>query len=394
MAALLLLMALCLQVQAATRTTVALDGAWRFQRTDVAGAEAPDFSDAAWPTVTLPHTYNAIDGEAGGAYYRGPVWYRRIVDLPAAARRRFLEFDGAALATDVWVNGRHAGRHEGGYARFRFDVTALLKPGRNTLAVRVDNGSLPTIAPLGGDFTVFGGLYRGVRLVETAQAHVDMLDHAGPGLEVATTGVSSTGANLQVKARLRNDTPSVRHLSLRLTLRDAAGHEVAHAQQAWRVPPASTEVAVLPMQLSRPHLWQGVHDPYLYRLTAEVLQGDAVVDEFSLSVGIRTIAVDPQRGFLLNGKPYPLHGVNYFHPGRPGKGLAVGDAEIGQPLARSEHRIEVQQRLAHAHEDAVVDRLGPPEVKRLVHDLRCAEVAGEAHRAGCAERARQGTARL
>jgi len=357
MAALLLTMALCLQAQAAARTTIALDGPWRFQRADVAGAETPDFSDAAWPTVTLPHTYNAIDGEAGGAYYRGAAWYRRTIDLPAAARRRFLEFDGAALAADVWVNGRHAGRHEGGYARFRFDVTPLLKPGRNTLAVRVDNASLPTVAPLGGDFTVFGGLYRGVRLVETAAAHVDLLDHGGPGLEVATTAVSAAGASLQVKARLRNDTPEVRHLSLRLSLADAAGHEVAHARQAWRVPPESTEVAALPMQLERPHLWQGVHDPYLYRLTAEVLQGDAVVDELSLPVGIRTIAVDPQRGFLLNGKPYPLHGVNYFHPGRPGKGLAVGDAEIDEDFRILQELGVTGLRLVHfQHPQRVYER--------------------------------------
>ncbi|HJV60798.1 MAG TPA: glycoside hydrolase family 2 TIM barrel-domain containing protein [Albitalea sp.] len=331
----LLLLILCVQAQAATRTSLALDGPWRFQRADVAGAEGPAFDDGDWSQVMLPHTYNAVDGEAGGAYYRGPAWYRLVIESATPrvdGRCRFLEFDGAALAADVWVNGRHAGRHEGGYARFRFDVTNLLTAGRNTLAVRVDNATLPSVAPLGGDFTVFGGLYRRVRLVETAPVHVDMLDHGGPGVAVDVAEQSPAGARLRVRVSLRNDMPSTRRLALRLTLRDAEGHAVAHAEQALRVRAGSTAAAEVPLHVERPRLWQGVLDPYLYRLRAEVLQAGAVVDELSLPVGIRTIALDPAHGLLLNGQPYALHGVNYFHAGRPGKGLAVGDAEVEEDM--------------------------------------------------------------
>ncbi|MED5619125.1 glycoside hydrolase family 2 protein [Ideonella sp. BN130291] len=353
------LLALCAMAQATARVETPLDGPWRFQRADVAGAQAPGLDDSAWPQVTLPHTWNAVDGEAGGAYYRGPGWYRLALVRPAAAgdRRSFLEFDGAALAADVWVNGRHAGRHDGGYARFRFDVTGWLQAGRNVVAVRVDNGTLPTVAPLGGDFTVFGGLYRRVRLVETAAAHFDLLDHGSPGLEVATTGIAPAGANLQVKARLRNDTSATQSLVLRVALRDAAGQVVAQADQAWRVPVATTETATLALQVSKPRLWQGVHDAYLYRLTAEVLQGEKVVDQLAQPVGIRTMAVDPQRGFLLNGKPYPLHGVNYFHPGRPGKGLAVVDAEIDEDLRILQELGVTGLRLVHfQHPQRVYER--------------------------------------
>lgn len=327
--AVVLLAMMCAVAQASLRHAVPLDAAWRFERAEVQGAERAGFDDSAWSVVTLPHTWNANDGEAGGAYYRGPAWYRRTLDLvPATGRRFFLEFDGAALAADVWVNGRHAGRHEGGYARFRFDVTGLLKPGRNTLAVRVDNGALPSVAPLGGDFTVFGGLYRGVRLVDTAAAHFDLLDHGGPGVEVEAAHVSAAGARLKVKARLRNDAPFARRLAVRLTLQDARGRPVARTQKVVNVPHASTEAAEMLLHVTSPRLWQGVHDPYLYRVKAQVLQAGSVIDETSLPVGIRTLALDPERGLLLNGKPYALHGVNYFHAGRPGKGLAVGDAEI------------------------------------------------------------------
>ena len=319
----------------AIRGITSLDAHWRFQRADVGGAESADFVDDAWPSVTLPHTWNAPDGEVGGAYYRGAGWYRRAIDRPPANTgrrngRSFLEFDGAALAADVWVNGRHAGRHEGGYARFRFDVTAMLQPGRNQLAVRVDNAQLPTVAPLGGDFTVFGGLYRGVRLVETAAVHIDLLDHGGPGIAVDTVALSPAQARLAVRTRIRNASTRDQRAVLRLTLRDATGRAVVQQRQSLSLAAGSTELAATPLELAQPHLWQGVRDPYLYRLHAELLYDAAVQDAVTLPLGLRTMAVDPQRGFLLNGEPYPLRGVNYFHAGRPGRGLAVGDAEIDE----------------------------------------------------------------
>ena len=350
-----------LVAQAATRTSVTLDGGWRFQRADVPGAEAADFDDSAWSAVALPHTFNAIDGEAGGAYYRGPAWYRRTLDLAPGTSRRFLEFDGAALAADVWLNGRHAGRHEGGYARFRLDVTDLARPGRNTLAVRIDNRTLPTVAPLGGDFTVFGGLYRGVRLIETAPVHIDLLDHGGPGVSVAMNEVSPASARLQVSARLRNDLRVPRHVELRVTLRDAEGRTVLRATQPLDLAAQADEVANTSLKLARPHLWQGVDDPYLYRLAVEVLQADEVVDTLTLSTGIRTVALDPARGLLLNGKPYAMHGVNYFHPGRPGHGLAVGEAEIQEDFRILKDMGVTALRLVHFQH--------PPRVYELADEL-------------------------
>ncbi len=328
----LMLSLLALQAQA-TRLTTVLDGAWRFQRADVAGAEAPDFDDGDWSTVALPHTYNLPDGETGGAPYRGAAWYRRSVEVaPAGAVRRFLEFDGATLAADVWINGRHAGRHEGGYARFRFDITALLQPGRNLVAVRVDNGKLPHVAPLAGDFTVFGGLIRPVRLIETPQAHIELLDHGGPGVRVDIEQLTADQARLRLQVQLRNDGDQPARRELRLTLRDADGRSVAQHVQSVQLDPAAPLTATVTLDVRQPRLWQGIRDPYLYRLSAELVEARTVADAVQLPVGLRQFGVDPQRGFLLNGKPYPLHGVNYFHTGRPGHGVAVGNAEIDEDL--------------------------------------------------------------
>ncbi|WP_284615022.1 glycoside hydrolase family 2 protein [Aquabacterium humicola] len=333
-AALLVAGLLAAGAASAMRTTTLLDGPWRFQRADSAGAAEPAFDDTAWQRVTLPHTWNAPDGEVGGAYHRGAGWYRRIIDRPAGAtpgRRQFLEFDGATLAADVWVNGRLAGRHEGGYARFRFDITPLLKAGRNVLAVRVDNSPLPHVAPLGGDFTVFGGLVRPVRLVETDSAHIELLDHGSPGVKVDTEALVAAAARLSVQVDLRNHGAAAER-ELLLTLRDGEGQVVLRHRQPVQLAATAAQRASVLLHVPKPRLWQGVHDPHLYRLQVELLDGRRVGDSVQLPLGLRRFDVDPQRGFLLNGRPYPLHGVNYFHAGRPGRGVAVGDAEVDEDL--------------------------------------------------------------
>ncbi|MBW8848304.1 MAG: hypothetical protein JF607_25450 [Burkholderiales bacterium] len=334
-AALLAVLWLVLATAQAARTVTPLDGSWQFAREDIAAAAQADFDDGAWARVTLPHTWNAQDGEAGGPYYRGAGWYRRVIERPAGAaggRRQFLEFDGATMAADVWVNGRLAGRHEGGYARFRFDITPLLRPGRNVLAVRVDNGALPHVAPLGGDFTVFGGIARPVRLIETDGAHIELLDHGGPGVQVDTETLTSDKARLKVRVQLRNDGSAPASRDLLVTLRDAKGLVVVQRRQSLRLTAAAADATDVVLDVAKPHPWQGIDDPYLYQLSVELHQAGAVTDTVRLPLGLRQFAVDPQRGFLLNGKPYPLHGVNYFHAGRPGHGVAVGDADIDEDL--------------------------------------------------------------
>ena len=316
----------------APRQSLALDSGWRFQRSDVAEAASPGFDDSHWQAVTLPHTYNAVDGEAGGDYYRGPAWYRRKLVLPALDRTRqyWLQFDGAALVAEVWINGQAAGRHAGGFAAFRFDITPLLHAGRNEIAVRVANARDADVAPLGGDFTVFGGLYRGVHLIVVRALHFDLMDDGGPGVYVSAIAVSAARAQWQVVARVRVAGATPDGARLRLRVVDARGRIVRTAE------PALTDVAeplrsiAQTWRIDDPHLWQGVRDPYLYRLRAELLVDRRVVDSIVVPFGIRSVRVDPQRGFLLNDRPYALHGVNLFHPGRPGKGLAVDDRDIDE----------------------------------------------------------------
>ena len=346
------------------RHVESLDEQWHFLREDVPAAGGADFDDSAWTLVALPHTWNAEDGERGGAYYRGPGWYRRELQLPPSRTplERYLQFDGAALVADVWVNGHHVGRHEGGYGAFRLDVGAWLHPGRNVIAVRVDNAPSSQVAPLGGDFTVFGGLYRGVRLIGVAAAHIDLLDDGGPGVYVTADDVTNDRARLTIQARLTNSGHVPRALQLRWTLRDAQDTLVQRSLTRVRADPASTRPIEQALSVPSPHLWQGVEDPYLYHLSVEVLDGAAVVDRVTVPVGIRQFSIDPQRGLLLNGRPYAVHGVNLFHSGRPGRGLAVSDAQVDEDFRILSELGVTGLRLVHfqhpqrAYDDA--DRLG------------------------------------
>ncbi|MBI3350231.1 MAG: glycoside hydrolase family 2 protein [Burkholderiales bacterium] len=388
---LLLALLLLLSGQAWSRDVTALDDGWRFLRADAACASAADFDDSAWAAVRLPHTWNGSDGEAGGAYYRGPGWYRRELQLPATTLRHFLQFDGAALRAEVWVNGQLAGRHDGGYAAFRIDITRWLVAGCNRIAVRVDNATDQHVAPLGGDFTVFGGLYRGVKLLAVPAAHFDLLDDGGPGVYVSATDVNAERALLTLRARVRNDGGVARLLALNLNLRDAVGRVVAQSQQTLQAAPEVTFIAAQPWTVQRPHLWQGPTDPHLYTLTAELRDGVDLLDTLTLPVGLRNVLLDPQRGLLLNGRPHAVHGVNLFHSGRPGRGLAVRDAEIDEDFRILEELGVTGLRFVHfqhpqrAYDNA--DRAGLLTWTEIPLNAQMDE--GEAFRANLAQQLRE-----
>ena len=334
--------------QAAPRNVTPLDGGWEFAR------GAPD----GWTAVTLPHTFNADDGTSPNPY-RGAGWYRRTITAPAAkAGRTYLEFDGAALSTDVWLNGTRIGRHEGGFARFRFDVTDQLRAGANALLVRVDNTRQPDVAPLGGDYTLYGGLYRHVRLVTTADVHVDMLDFGGPGVYFSTPRADQP----HWRVRVANDRARAENVVVTARLRDAAGQVAATAQRTVALPARAVVPVELDARLAAPHLWQGVEDPYLYTSEVTVARAGAVLDRVDNEVGIRTVQLDPDRGLLLNGKPYRVHGVNVHLTYVPGKGVAVDDADIDNDYRILDELGVTGLRFAHyqhnEHSYALSDRKG------------------------------------
>ncbi len=300
------------------RTTADLNDGWRFDRADDAGADAVAFDDAAWQAVTLPHTWNNLDGQDGGNdYHRGPAWYRRHLrgDPAWAGRRVYLRVGAANTDAAVYVNGKPAGTHKGGFSAFCFDVTDLLAAGDNVVAVRVDNARDADVPPLSADFTFFGGLYRGVQLIVTDPVCISPLDDAGPGVYVRQDHVDADAARLTVTTVVRNAGATARTAHVHA---DVAG---VTADVDRPVPAGATVTVEQPVVVPHPHLWDGRRDPFQCAAHVTVGDGATVSDAVDQQVGLRSYHVDPEHGFSLNGHPYRLYGVNR-HQDRLDKGWA------------------------------------------------------------------------
>ena len=247
---------------------------------------------------------------------------------------------------DVYLNGKLLGEHRGGFGAFCFEITTNLSAkGKNLLAVRVSNERFPDIAPLSGDFNVYGGLYRPVHLLETAAVCFTPVDYASPGVAWQQTIVSATQAVLDVTAEVSNGTTNGRPFTLypketskngRFTLLakvlDSGGQIIASAEQNIVVSPRVTEPFNLRVTVDNPHLWNGLKDPYLYRAVVELRSPNELVDSVEQPLGLRFYRVDPNLGFFLNGQPYQLHGV-CKHQDRADKGWAVSEADLAQDVA-------------------------------------------------------------
>lgn len=311
------------------RLSLALAENWKFNRGSADGAQAPGFDDRAWDSVRVPHTWNVGDGDDGGGYFRGDGWYRTRFSLPPgwSGKRIFVQFDGANRTAEVWLNGKRVGSHRGGFARFRFDLTELLDASdENVLAVRVSNAGHDNMAPVSGDFTFFGGLYREVSLLAVEPVHIDLMDHASPGVFIHQTQLSSELADLNVQVKLANDTGLAASVVVRSVILDAGGKQMESTEREVALPPWARGEVSARVLLPRPHFWNAQEDPYLYQVNTYVLSGGVVRDRVTLPLGLRTLAVDPALGFFLNGKYLDLHGVNR-HQETEGKGWAISAAD-------------------------------------------------------------------
>jgi beta-galactosidase len=360
------------------RVDVILDNGWRFLRQDTPAAQTTNFDDSTWATVNLPHTWNNLDGQSGsGNYYRGIGWYRThyTVDKAFAGRRLFLKFDGAFLVTDVYVNGNSLGEHQGGFAAFVFDATPYLKIGEdNIIAVKVNNAINTNIPPLSADFTFFGGLYRDVHLLVTDPVQISPLDYGSQGVYLKTTEVSADSANLQVTTVLSNSVQSEQAVTLRAVVTDAATNIVTVLTKRVILPSASASNVVMDRRIIRPHLWDGLADPYLYRVFVEVSGRNGMADLVSQPLGFRFFHVDPDKGFFLNGHYLDLHGVS-MHQDWISHGWAIGNAErqtnftllkeIGATAIRLSHYEHDDETYQLADQDGIVVWSEIPLVNRI-----------------------------
>lgn len=308
------------QISAQLRQHYFLDREWEF-RSDKKG------TGPAWEKVTVPHTWNATDGMTP-EYYRGTGEYRyHLKVVPEMLKKRaFLRFEAVSQVADVFVNGTKAGSHKGAFNAFCFEITPLLKKGENLLEVKVSNRPDNDIAPLAGDFTIFGGIYRPVSLLLLPKTCITPLDYASPGVYIHQDKVDANEAELSIVTKV-NSNRTVKGLAVRTRIFNDRGEQVGNSttQQEPSVTNENVEF-VNKLNVRHPILWDGLKKPHLYRVHIEVLKGNTVIDTLSQYTGLRYCTVDANKGFFLNGKPYKIKGVNR-HQDREGKGWAITNKE-------------------------------------------------------------------
>ena len=313
-----------------------INSAWFFMKDrGTVSAEIP--SDAV--SVDLPHTWNGLDGQDGGNdYFRGTCSYTKklsMTDLPAGDRI-FLEINGANSSADVYFNSKHLAHHDGGYSTWRTELTEHIAE-ENLLTVLVDNAPNERVYPQTADFTFYGGLYRNVNLIAVSDTHFTLTNLGGTGIYV-TPVMEGRDAKVSVRTEITDLTPDC---ALRFTVLDGEGAQVARET----VSEASAEFV-----LHNAHLWDGVKDPYLYTMQAELLRSGEVIDRVSAAFGCRSFEIHPQRGFILNGRDYPLRGVSR-HQDRWEIGNALLPAHHEEDMALIREMGANTIRLAHYQHD-------------------------------------------
>lgn len=325
------------------REIINLNTKWAFSKE---ATTVPETMPENWYWVTLPHTWNAIDGQDGGNdYYRGTCYYAKELDLlellegnrPDHARY-YIEFKGANSSADLYVNGKKYAHHDGGYSTWRVDITDALEE-KSLVTVAVDNHANEEVYPQQADFTFYGGLYRDVDLIVVPESHFDLEYYGGPGIKV-TPEINGADAKIEVEAYVTNPQAG-QELVYRLL--DADKNVVAEGKSA-------ASESKVSLTIDNVHLWNGKKDPYLYTAEVELVNGEDVLDSVSTRFGCRTFAIDPDRGFILNGEEYPLRGVSRHQD----------YAGIGNALLPEHHREDIELicelgattiRLAHYQHD-------------------------------------------
>jgi len=319
------------------------------------------YSDASWRRVDLPHDwaielpFDAKGDTAHGSKALGEAfpqnsvgWYRRTFDLPAtdAGRRLWLELDGAFRDTTVFVNGWFVGHHESGYSGVRYDITDVANcGGKNVVAVKVDATQSE------GWFYEGAGIYRHVWLVKTAPLAI-----APGGVFVYSRfkdNIPVGPAEIHLQTVVSNAQRSSMGAKVRWEILAPGGQTVATARQTVSMSGAADVEVTQTAQVAAPELWSP-ETPRLYRLVTTVESGGRTVDRVETEFGIRTVAFDADKGFILNGQPYLLKGT-CNHQDHAGVGSALPDRlqyfriaqlkEIGSNAYRSSHNAPTPELL-------------------------------------------------
>lgn len=285
------------------RNIKVINNDWLFSKN---AKSAPSTLPTDWEALNLPYTWNGKDGQDGGNdYYRGTCYFAKEIkadDMPEG-EVKYLQFDGVNSSCEVFWNGKSITKHDGGYSTFRVEIKDIADT--NLLVVAVDNSANDRVYPQQADFTFYGGIYRDVSVIGVNENHFD-LDYYGSPAIMVTPEIKGSDAEIEIKTFFKNDDCKVRYEII------ADGEVIASKEDDDDVE----------FEIKKVHLWDGLKDPYLYTAKATLIYDDEEVDCVSTRFGCRTFKIDPEKGFFLNGREYPLRGVSR-HQDRPDVGNAL-----------------------------------------------------------------------
>ncbi|WP_294345838.1 glycoside hydrolase family 2 TIM barrel-domain containing protein [Sphingobacterium sp.] len=380
---LILIGILLLNVQA--RTVVPFNTSWTFKK----GPFSPSSLDynqlfeGKWQLVNLPHTWNANDmqtkeiksGSLGKneRFYTGDAYYRKsfVPETAWKGKRIFIRFEGVNTNTEVYVNNQplsakegkndltydntqrngsynFVGRHQGGYSAFVLELTNLLQFGKeNEILVKVNNEATPQVIPVNHTlFPMYGGIYRPVELIVTDNINIAVNDFASKGIFITQKNVSKKTADVAVKIKIDNKSGKKQPIELLTTVFEKDGSIKTKQSTPYTLLPQGRQIFTQEIPVKNPHLWQGLDDPYLYKVVTQIKKNNEVIDEVTVPLGLRKFELRTGEGFFLNDIKYPLYGV-CRHQDRLGKGSALSNADHEEDLAIIKEMGATSIRLAH-----------------------------------------------
>ncbi|WP_343556827.1 glycoside hydrolase family 2 TIM barrel-domain containing protein [Sphingobacterium sp.] len=380
---LILIGILLLNVQA--RTVVPFNTSWTFKKGpfSTSSLDYNQLFEGKWQLVNLPHTWNANDmqtkeiksGSLGKneRFYTGDAYYRKsfVPETAWKGKRIFIRFDGVNTNTEVYVNNQpltakegkndltydntqrngsynFVGRHQGGYSAFVFELTSMLQFGKeNEILVKVNNEATPQVIPVNHTlFPMYGGIYRPVELIVTDDINIAVNDFASKGIFITQKNVSRKTADVAVKIKIDNKSGKKQPIELLTTVFEKDGSIKAKQSTPYTLLPQGRQMVTQQIPVKNPHLWQGLDDPYLYKVVTQIKKDGQVIDEVTAPLGLRKFELRTGEGFFLNDIKYPLYGV-CRHQDRLGKGSALSNADHDEDLAIIKEMGATSIRLAH-----------------------------------------------
>jgi beta-galactosidase len=291
------------------RSRTTFDFGWKFSTGDFPEAHLPGFVDKEWHEVELPHDWSiagpfsqdAACGGAGGYVPTGFGWYRKHFEVTASLKGKkvSLEFDAIYERSEVWINGHYLGFRPYGYISFFYDVTPFLNYGKpNIVAVKVDNSLQPSSRSYSGS-----GIYRHTWMRVTDEVHV-----AQWGTYITTPQVMKASATVEVRTRVLNESAKTSTCVLSTSIIDANGQTVGSISSTQSILAKDEYTFSQQITVNIPALWS-VDQPSLYTLSGKVQADGRTTDSTVENFGIRKIAFDVNKGFLLNDQHVKMNGV-------------------------------------------------------------------------------------